>query len=157
MINRHKVRTAVFVALLPATFLPGCGGENAERVSAMAELAGEQAIWQSHNINDYSFTLSVDCFCVVSGPVHFVVRNGEMQSGFIERDQRELAETEREFLPTTIPELFSLIEEVRTETSSTLEVEYAEELGYPSSVVIDREKMAFDAGRAYSVTQFKVD
>ena len=118
------------------------------------ELIGIE-LWESLNINDYSMTQTISCFCF---PYEFTQpKDIEVENNLIiSIDGKNPTETVGYSSFMTIDELFDFIESKLDEQPEFYEIEYNEEYGYPETLYFDMSKMIADEEIGYNVSNFKI-
>ena len=100
--------------------------------------------WDGKDIDDYTTTVRLTCFCPEIPAVRTVVRDGEVRK--VTRGDRRL----RLRRGHSMDQLFLMIRDAH-ETADRVEVTYTPR-GVPKSITIDPEKLAIDEERYYSVS-----
>lgn len=127
---------------------------------ARPKAAEGRALWESKGIEDYRFTLSRNCFCLIREPVVVEVRDGkaititDQATGKSTIDGFELTEIFEE--AATIDKLFARIEQAEVEGAVRIDVTYDKTYGYPTSLYIDQSEMIADEEIGYVVSAFEV-
>ncbi len=108
-----------------------------------------RALWAENEPRHYAYTLLRDCFCD-SRSLRITVRDGELVSV-------DLAPGEREFEPlpepSTIEELFGLIEDIAAREEYVIEFRFDRRRGFPSDILADVPG-TFDASLHIRVRDF---
>jgi hypothetical protein len=104
--------------------------------------------WAQHGFKDYAFTLRMDCFCAINGPVNVIVvadsaRQVTMQS------TGEVVNAP--WIPT-ITKLFDYIDQTLSRNPAVLRVTYDPDFGYPVQIVSDPIANAVDDEVTYAVS-----
>ena len=108
--------------------------------------------WEALDLNSYSFTLQISCFCTeeTTRPKEIKVVNNQITL------VNEIPyDPEDHWNVMTISQLFDEIENAEREEVFMLSVEYDTDKGFPNSVYIDREEMIADEEIGYTVTNLK--
>jgi len=100
--------------------------------------------WDVKDIDDYTTTVRLTCFCPEIPAVRTVVRDGEVRR--VTRGGRRLALRRGH----SMDDLFLMIRDAH-ETADRVEVTYTAR-GVPKSITIDPEKLAIDEERYYTVS-----
>ena len=100
--------------------------------------------WDAKDIDDYTTTVTLTCFCPEIPAVRTVVRNGEVRK--VTQGDRRL----RLRRGHSMDQLFLMIRDAH-ETADRVEVTYTPR-GVPKSITIDPEKLATDEERYYTVS-----
>lgn len=136
------------------TLLAGCsflpGASLSPRDEALRSLAQRQAQWQSSQVDDYTISITRQCFCpatelevtVVDGVVTAVTKGGE-----------PAAPNDVAGLPKTVPELFALI--AAQPDTAALTVEWDPTFGFPTNIQVDPIVNAIDDEFGILVTNFR--
>ena len=143
-------RTSLFVILTLALLLSACGGQS--------ELAKNRDKWTSQGINHYRFNLTISCFCPFQevNPVTVEVLDGRIVS-MSGADGQPLDESFRSTFDQagTVDLLFAIAED-NLAHADQVSVTYDATYGFPTSIVVDRIKMAIDDEISYYVAKFEV-
>lgn len=100
--------------------------------------------WDAKDIDDYTTTVTLTCFCPEIPAVRTVVRDGEIRK--VMQGGRRLAHRKG----FSMDQLFAMIRDAH-ETADSVEVTYTSR-GVPKSIGIDQSKMMADEERYYSVS-----
>lgn len=100
--------------------------------------------WDARDIDDYTTTVRLTCFCPEVPAVRTVVRDGEVRR--VTQGERRLALRRGH----SMDDLFLMIRDAH-ETADRVEVTYTAR-GVPKSITIDPEKLAIDEERYYTVS-----
>jgi hypothetical protein len=113
--------------------------------AAQRDLDAARGRWSREGARDYSYDLSVECFCPpeARAPVRIAVRDG-----------RPAAVPERVRHVATVPLLFAVVQEAIDARVAALRVEYGER-GVPRSIWIDRSARMADEEVGYRIEGFK--
>ena len=117
------------------------------------EFSVNESKWYSKNINDYEFTLRINCFCPQErvGPHLIKVVNDEIV--FVNNQPYDPAATGE---LVTIDELFSFVESGIDGNPYRKTIEYNSTYGYPQYVFFDYSKTMADEEIGYQLSDFKV-
>lgn len=152
--------------------------ENGDTNSAIREFAISLARWRDSRMSDYQYEMRRICECgsASNALVRVVVRNGliwdltygesseQLFSRWTEDARRRAPEfavgdsIDPEFLQAypTIPELYGIIAETFARpTAAVLQVRYADDLGYPSTVILNPEQITVDDEMEYVVDNLR--
>ena len=99
----------------------------------LAEAASQRAIWEAAGVTDYTITITRQCFCPAEfrDPYTVQVRDGR----FVSAERSGVPIDLAEFMPATVDDLFSTIEEAAF--ADRLNLAYHPVLGYPVDIDID--------------------
>jgi hypothetical protein len=138
--------TLVRLALLAASLLSGCRDATAPNAQ-QAELDANRQKWSDRGYASYTFTLRMDCFCAINGPVSVLV---------VADSARVTLQSTGEIIDApwipTIKKLFDVIDQDIARHAAVLRVTYDATLGYPSLIVSDPIANAVDDEVTYTVT-----
>ena len=117
-----------------------------------SELSYNQSKWERKNINDYEFTLTINCFCPQErvGPHMIKVVNNEIVS--VNNHPYDPGTTGELY---TIDQLFTFIETSIERKPYLKTIKYNSTYGYPQNVWFDFNKNMADEELGYQVTDFK--
>lgn len=136
-------------ALLAAcSLLPGASPRPPDALGALAQ---HQAQWQAKGLNDYTFTITPQCFCPFSDPLDVTVAGGVATR--ITKAGQPVAPREVEGLPKTVPELFAVLS--ARAGAAKLSVEWDPTFGFPASIQVDPIANAIDDEFGYLITNFR--
>ena len=137
------------IAVLAAcTLVPGATREPAGPLDALAE---HQARWTSKGIDDYSFTITRQCFCPFTEPVEVTVVDGRATA--MTKAGQPVEAREIQGLPTTMPELFAVV--AAQSGAAELTVAWDPAFGFPTSIQVDSVANAIDDEFGFVVTDFR--
>jgi hypothetical protein len=104
--------------------------------------------WNRKNITNYSYTLTVNCFCVIErrGPHLIKVKDNKIVS--VNGQPYNLEQTG--MLPT-VNELFQIIQTKLAQKPFDQRLEYHPSLGYPTSVYFDMDERLADEEVGYII------
>lgn len=108
------------------------------------QLVAAWQAWDTKDIDDYTTTVALSCFCPQMPVVRTVVRDGEIRK--VLQGGRRLGHGRG----YSMDDLFLMIREAH-ETADRVEVNYTPR-GVPKSITIDPEKMAIDEETYYTVS-----
>lgn len=100
--------------------------------------------WDAKDIDDYTTTVTLSCFCPEIAAVRTVVRDGEIRK--VTQGGRRLAHRKGH----SMDQLFEMIRDAQA-TADRVEVSYTSR-GVPKSITVDPEKLATDEERYYTVS-----
>lgn len=106
--------------------------------------------------SDYAYTLSVGCFCLVTGPLRITVQGGvvtRVEELSVRESDDPVVDDILAERSITLVELGALVRRARL-TADAVEVEYDPTYGFPASVSIDYERNATDDEIRYTVTDY---
>ena len=108
--------------------------------------------WEALNLDSYSFTLQISCFCTeeTTQPKEVKVVNNK-----INLVNETPYNPEQHWGVLTISQFFDEIENAEREKVFMLSVEYDKDKGFPNYIYIDREEMIADEEIGYTVTNMK--
>jgi hypothetical protein len=144
------MRKILFIIL--AVMLAACS-----QAKASSELEQNRALWERQEAQNYSFDLSILCFCPYGGqmPLSIVVRDGEVVSLTTADGSDAGPSLEYYSQADTIEELFDIIESAQGGGADEIKVQYDPEYGYPVSIDIDNIKEAIDDEISYQVANLE--
>jgi hypothetical protein len=120
------------LALAPAACSLWPGASVSPNDAALRKLAAQQAIWQSHAIDDYVITIERQCFCP-GGQFVITVQDGIVVS--VTQDMLPVRPDQVANVPKTVPELFALA--AKLPPASLVSLSYDELLGFPMQLSVD--------------------
>jgi hypothetical protein len=140
------IRSTIFLVVL---LLFSCtkSGDN-------EDLSRNRAIWNKMNINNYEFTLRMNCYCPVeiAGP-HVI----KVVADTIESVNNLAYDPSTMGYLMTIDELFTFIETGVARNPYKKSLDFNSTYGYPQSVFFDFSKAIVDEEIGYQVSDFKVN
>jgi len=108
------------------------------------ELVAAWQAWDNKDIDDYTTTVSLHCFCPDIPVIRTVVREGELRK--VTQGGRRLAHRRG----YSMDQLFEMIREAHA-TADRVEVTYTPR-GVPKSITIDPEELAIDEESYFTVS-----
>lgn len=144
MARMSKTMAVIAVALL-ATACASDDPNASERAVALER-------WSSGQHTAYTFTWQEGCFCEeqVTNPIRIAVRDNAIATATYAADGTAVPEYVRTRL-RTIDGVFDWIDDL-VDSADELAVTYHSELGYPTSVTVDRYKNAADDETQLSIS-----
>lgn len=114
------------------------------------------ALWESHKLDNYRYTLQVSCFCPteVTRPVVVEIRDGAIASLTYD-DDGTAASSDWFAYYAPMENLFTIIADAQAQTPARLDVTYDESYGVPLSVDIDISEMMADEEIRWEITNFE--
>ena len=112
--------------------------------------------WESKNINSYTITLKISCFCIYTDPIDIKVENNkikEINSAPVTSEQLN----NEYWYAKTIDELFIFIDEEIIEEPFQQVLEFNETYGFPEYIYFNREEMLVDEEIGYTISSFNID
>lgn len=108
----------------------------------------KEKVWLAQNINNYSYTLRVNCYCVIerNGPHIIKVTNNKIVSVNGQPYNTDLTGP----LPT-VNELFGIIKTKLAQRPFQQSIVYHPSLGYPTSVYFDMDERIADEEAGYII------
>lgn len=147
--TRAPVLLLGLAAVLAAcSLLPGASPPPPDAIRALAE---HQAQWASKGLDDYTFTITMQCFCPFTDPLQVTVVDGVVTT--ITKAGQAVEPREVDGLPKTVPELFAVVAAQTGAASVTVEWDPA--FGFPTSIQVDSIANAIDDEFGYLVTNFR--
>jgi Family of unknown function (DUF6174) len=138
-----------------ATLLAACslfpGSTLSPKELALRALADHQAQWASKQIDDYTFTITAQCFCPFTDPIDVQVVDGVVVA--VTKAGQAVQPNEVIGIPKTVTELFAVI--TAHADAATLSVEWDPGFGFPASIQVDSIANALDDEFGYTVTNFR--
>ena len=120
------------VGIAVAAVVAACGADNSLTAGQLESLNSHEALWAQRSFTEYSFDLDQTKFGLTS-KVHVVV-DGTTIVSVVDRTTGEPPEPDAGYV--TIDELFSMAESSFGENNTRLQVEFNQQLGYPTLVQI---------------------
>jgi Family of unknown function (DUF6174) len=143
-----RTRLALLAMILVATVAGGTASAPAADNSDLAKLERARTLWNKQHVRDYSFRVTLSCFCPadVRKPVIVTVRKGRPHGA--PASHREI---------DTFPEMFARIATTLTNPNSGgARVRYDAHRGFPRSASLDPIKGAVDDELSWTVDRFRV-
>ncbi len=137
-----------FIALIA---ISGCNG-SVNKNQMTGELNTNRALWQSMNLDTYSYITVKSCFCPPPSnqKIKITVVDGTITEAQYDANEEMLGRAELQNL-LTIPQWFDKVDSlINTEQPDELKVTYNSQYGYPESISVDYIKMAIDDEVGYS-------
>ena len=141
------------LVLLAVLFATGCAlFDNND--GATSDINRQWQQWQAEEIDDYSFNLTINCFCPEEyrGPFRVVVRDGAVTSMTF-GDAPARPEVERR----TIDDLFVLLQDADRSDADEINVTYDERYSFPADFFIDYDFNIADEEMGIVVTNFVME
>ena len=121
--------------LLIAVLLAGC--DSATSANELDQLAVARARWLAQGGDAYTYLLTRECLCVLSGrEVSVSVVNGQVVSATDPSSQLAVESALLSYLQT-VPDLFDLIDDAILRDVAAFMVTYDATYGYPTRIEID--------------------
>ena len=114
----------------------------------LSELQTNKIKWEQWNLNDYSYTFGISCFCLYEVTLP---RQIQVEEGSVVSVNGEPYSTDIHWGVLTISDLFDRVEQAQQSNAFVVEVEYHKERGYPIEIYIDENEMVADEEIGYSV------
>jgi Family of unknown function (DUF6174) len=155
-VHRH-LRAAAALRLAAILVLGGmvgaCGllAPNARDLERK-RLADQQSVWAAGHVDDYTFTISRQCFCPFTDPIEITVVDGLATQ--LTSNGEPVAAPDAQGFPKTIDELFVIIG-AQLAKDAIVEVEWDDAFGFPTSIAVDPIINAVDDEFGYLVTDFR--
>ncbi|MBU7583131.1 MAG: hypothetical protein KAF91_09525 [Nostoc sp. TH1S01] len=104
----------------------------------LRQLRRNRRLWNQQNIRNYRYTLSNSCFCTpeARGPVIITVKNG-ITASITTTTGEPVSNPEFFERYKTIPKLFNVIADAIARKADNIDVQYNNQLGYPTQISID--------------------
>jgi hypothetical protein len=143
------MRAAQFLrcVVLIAPLVAGCSditSPNGKRT----ELDANRQKWAANGYMSYAFTLRMDCFCAINGPVTVLVVGDSARQVTLQSSGEVI---NAPWIPT-IKKLFDYIDQEITRPAAVLRVSYDATLGFPTVIVSDPIANAVDDEVTYTVS-----
>lgn len=120
---------------LPILLLAACDSPTAP--NEPAQLADARALWQTQGSDSYTYELTRECFCVLSGrQVSVTVENGAVVSAEYTDSKNPVESAQLSYLQT-VPDLFDLIDDALARKVASFMASYDQIYGYPTHIEID--------------------
>ena len=112
---------------------------------------------ETTNSKDYSFQLTINCFCSYSEkPIKVVVSNREVKEAEYVSSELDNKPINIKNIPT-IKKLFISIFDAIKDEGMVVKAKYNQELGYPSLVQISMSPSVMDGTVTYSVEKMEIE
>ena len=149
------MRRLSLLVVAATTLIASCSSTEPSRGGAQYELLVNRERWRAANLGDYSMEYLRSCFCAEEGLglVRVTVHRDTVTAVTRLTNLDWPAPSPPESWPT-VDKLFDIVQQA-IDRDSELEVEYDRTLGYPQSIVIDRQAMANDGGWSASVSNVR--
>jgi len=138
------------VILIFVLALSACGGQS--------ELASNTEKWDAQGVTHYRFELTISCFCPFMDimPVTVEVKDGQIVS-LTDVNGQPLADNFRATFEeaATVEGLFAIAAE-NIANADKVDIVYDMQYGFPTSIIVDRIKLAVDDEISYYVEAFEV-
>ena len=120
------------------------------------ELSAAIKKWNDSNINSYSYTLSVSCYCIDTEPNDIKVVDNKIKkvNGKLvtENDLENIYWNVKSF-----DEIFEIIAEKLNDNPFLYTIKFDQSFGYPIDIYFDMDEMIADEEIGYYVTNFKIE
>lgn len=113
------------------------------------DLAANRSVWADKGYTTYQFTIKMDCFCAVNGPIRALVVNDSLTSAVVIATGQAI---DPRWVPS-IKGLFDFIDRGIANHAAVLDVSYDPSLGFPSKIVYDGAANAVDDEVTYTVSE----
>lgn len=149
------VATALVILILLAAAMPLMHWYEMER--RWAAFDSNRALWESHRITDYDFTIRMSCFCEPPAgvPIRVIVRRGRMIDAFDSRNPNAGAGVDMGDIPDTIMALFDELYSRIEAGPDAVEIDYDDEFGFPAAIMIDEFLDYDDDEVSYEISDFE--
>ena len=141
--------------LIPVFFLISCNSfEEVTPNPASIELSNALEIWEDKNLNNYIYTLNVNCFCPLRGPNEIEIKNDNI----IKVNGKSVSSQELQELwdVKSINQIFEIIEDKLSRNPYQYTLKFDADYGYPIDVYFDMDEMIADEEIEYLITNFKI-
>jgi len=124
-------------------------GDITEEEALQIELDFSEIIWQNQNIQNYTFTLQITCFCLqeYTQPKRVVVENNRVVSV-----EGEAIEELNDSSFRTIDGFFDYIRETLNQNPEIKTITYDSNMGYPTYIYFDISSMIADEEIGYTIS-----
>ena len=148
--------TAIVLLILLATSVPLMHWF--VRDGREAEFAANTALWSDHGIEDYRYSVRVDCECPppAGTAIDVVVRDGRAVSVEVSAGGSGDRATGFDAVPETIDAMFATVREGIDADPDTIIVEYDTDYGFPSLLRIDHRRDYSDDDVTIEITGFRI-
>ena len=121
------------------------------------ELSTALKKWNDSEINSYSYSLYVSCYCIGRGdPNEIKVTNNKIKK--VNGKSVTSEQLENEYWDVkTIEELFNIIESKLEDNPFSHSIKFDKSFGYPIDIYFDMDEMIADEEIGYYVTNFKIE
>ena len=135
----------VLLSILLGIILISCNVVNSTNEQENSLLVEMKKKWSSNNTQTYAFENSRICECLPPYQYTVVVLNGKIVDVHFEKQEHITYESKEMIIQSTrtIDELFKVLAQYE-QTAYQFEVEYNNEMGYPSRIYIDPSKEIAD-------------
>jgi hypothetical protein len=146
------MKTQTILAMSIILSLIACSGP-----AARSEYETNLAKWQDKAVGDYTYRISIGCFCPYMGqmPLTVVVHDGKAVSMKTADGSNPAQNAESYRQVDTIDKLFGILAGAQA-SADEVKVSYDPTYGYPQSIAIDYIKNAVDDETSYQVSGFEV-
>ena len=143
---------ALAAAILAALTVSSCGLLEPDPWSdRQAELDANRAVWEATGITSYTYQLRRLCYCGLAGDLIVTVSDHAVVG--VERvDGSPVPTSERQYVEG-IDDLFDIVQDAIDERAFRYDVEYDDELGYPTVVDLDPIRNAIDEEVRYEASE----
>lgn len=141
-----------FGSLVLVALLAACGSSTGP--SPLVDLEHARSRWESRSFADYTFETRRDCFCApeLTGPARITVVNDSITS-VIDITADSVIPYPAAGNWYTVEDLFVVIDSaVHHPATSSIDVAYDPDLGYPTTLEISPRPEIADAGVRYTIT-----
>lgn len=122
--------------------------------SSLVDLERARSRWEGRSFADYTFETRRDCFCTpeLTGPVRITVVNDSIAS-VIDISTDSVIPYPAAGNWYTVDDLFVVIDSaIQHQATSSIDVTYDPDLGYPTTLEINPRPDLADAGVRYTIT-----
>ncbi len=122
--------------------------------AAQTKLNAAISLWNSKDINNYTATQQLSCFCTPNSthPISFEVKNDLVVSGSVKdvNETDKIPANELLSTPKTVEQMFALIQDAIDRKADSMTIEYDATLGVPMKINIDYSTMMADEEMYYT-------
>lgn len=120
-------------------------------------LESNEALWRSHSVSDYDFTIRMVCMCPPPAgiSIRVAVRGGRAVDAYDSQNPDAEGIIDMGDIPNTIPAMFATVRSSIDTDPDTIAIDYDVEYGFPFSMQIDHRRDYDDDDVAYAISDFE--
>ncbi len=113
-------------------------------------------LWEESEIDSYSYTILLVCFCdfPAGEKIEVTVKSNSFDVATIQNGDSK-SEDELDGIPLSMEAVFEMIGKMYASQPQVLKVKYDERLGYPISIRLDGSVRTFDDEVSYNISEFR--